>query len=164
MWLILLRTLPWLGRLAPVAGIVKGNSKLIGIGLSVITMLATWWYINSLQSKVQKLEASAVVIESQLSDAQSANESNLSTIRSLEDANASLADAIEVTADDIARSISESARKELEAKLRLDDTIYSLEALRNANPTCEQLANIDMSSACPAVVGRMRQHAASANN
>jgi hypothetical protein len=152
MWLFIVKALPWVTRVAPFLGLIKTKAKIITSVLSVVAMVATYLWIGHLNNTIDRLEADATVFEL-------VNQDNLATINSLEGANKSLADAIRIT-DEVRDAAEEKARQRAaQAASQLNNTLTELEDLRNANPTCDQLANMDLGSACPLVTDRMRDAA-----
>lgn len=157
MWMLALRFLPFLGKISP------KHFKLIGIGIGVLAMALLWWRIEWLKGKVETLEAQATILTYERDAAQDANDSNQRTITSLKAANESLAQAVVVNTD-VRDAAAEKARQRAIQAARDNAALSSeLEDLRNANPSCEELASIDMGAVCPLVVERMRQHAAKAS-
>ena len=147
MILWVLKLLPWLGRLSP---ILKGNWKAISFVLTAVAIASTYLWIGHLNKVIDELESQAVLY-------QQANKENVATIETLEGANKSLAEAVRIT-DEVRDAAEEKARERAsQAASELSDTISELEDLRNANPTCEQLSDLDVGAACPLVVERMRR-------
>jgi hypothetical protein len=151
---------PWLLKAAPVLEMIKGKSKIIGIVLAGITILGFYLYVNGLQNRVEELVAAEVAYVAQAQQCQATNDSNQSAILELRAANTSLAAAIEVSENKRWEAIQLANARMAKADAALDDTLNELERLRHANPTCEELSNIDMGVACPLVIERLREHAA----
>ena len=150
-----LTILSWGSKLLP----LFRKPKVIGGLLLVAAVTANFWYIKSLQAENLELTERRALLASFYDQCQTANVRNQNAVSLLKRANESLATAITVHEDEKIRAIQEAADREALAALRLDDTIDEMERLRNANPTCEQLSQVDMGAACPAIVGRLRQHA-----
>jgi len=150
--------------LAPALGLIKGKRKIISLGASVLFALGTVWYISHLKGNIEELEQNAALRVSQVEQCQSVNDENVAAIAVLEGANASLVKAVQVTSE--ARSEAAAAARERNrlADARIANTISEMEKLRNANPSCDQLAKIDMGAVCPLVVDRMRDAANAADS
>jgi len=159
MFALILKLAPWLMKAAPLLGMAKGKAKLIGSILTVLSVLGTYWYINALQNDVSELEGQAILYVEQILECQAANSSMVDSILELRDANSSLAESIEVTAEAREQAAREAYRRDQLAHAALLVTKQELEDLRNANPTCQQLSQIDMGIACPAVIERLRNAA-----
>ena len=157
---ILLRYLPWLAKTAPFFAFLKGRAKLIGLILSAASLLGIYLHTQSLQNKVELLETQSALYSGQLLQCQTTNASNQNAILELRSANTQLAAAIEISEDKRWAAIQEAIRRDKMADQAIRETLTELERLRNADPTCEELANIDMGVACPLVIERLRQHAA----
>lgn len=156
---IILKLIPWIMRAAPLLGMMKGKAKLIGAVISVLSVLGTYLFINGLQNDISELEGQAILYVNQITECQTVNAENWGTILELEAANSSLAESIEVTAEmreAAAREALDRDQRSLQTLLR---TKQELEDLRNANPTCQQLSQIDMGIACPAIIERLRNAA-----
>ena len=156
---LILKLAPWLMKAAPALGMVKGKAKLIGAIITLLSVLGTYWYIGALKNDISELEGTVILITDQLVECQDANNSMLYTISELRAANSSLAESIEVSAEVRAQAAREAYRRDQLAHAALLATKQELEDLRNANPTCYQLSQIDMGIACPAVVERLRNAA-----
>ncbi len=140
-------------------GVLKSNSKMTGIVLSLVATLGMGIYIKMLQNDRDELEGRAILYISQLDQAAEVNANNAGTITKLRLANKSLADAIRIT-DEVRNAAAAAAViRAAEANARTANALDELEELRNANPTCEQVSNIDLGAACPLVVERLRRSA-----
>lgn len=157
MWLTVLslgaRALPFLKSPKVVASIVG----LVAVG-------ALWWYVGSLRGTVEDLTAEKAQLTLLYSQSQSANETNLSTIMTLQAANESLASAIVIREDERVVAARAAAERAARAAIQLDDTLDTLEELRNESTSCEELSKIDMDALCPLVTERLRKHALGPNS
>jgi hypothetical protein len=149
----LLKLLPFLGRIVPFLGLLKDNWKLVSAGLTVLSILATMWYINHLNDKIDEYSAAVTTCVE-------ANASNQSTIKALKAANVKLAESVMVSADLRFAAAAEAKEREARAAAQLGDTIDELRKLRNEDPTCEEISKIDLGAVCPLAVERLREHAA----
>lgn len=159
MFVIILRALPWLMKAAPLLGLLKSNAKVLGLVVSIAVPLGMGIYINMLKKDISELEGQGILYESQLDQAAEVNLGNVDTIGKLRDANQSLADAVRVTDEVLTRATNEAILRTAHANQRTENALLELEELRNANPTCEQVANIDLGAACPLVTERLRKAA-----
>ena len=161
MWtMLLLKVGPWLLRVAPWLSRLKGKGSLIVGAVSVLSILGTVLYITVLNHKIDDLTVSGDLVSYQLSQCQSVNGSNSVTISELRTANEDLARALTVSDEERVAAIKEAAERDAQAASALNYSLIELERLRNANPTCEQLSKIDIGTACPLVIDRLREHAA----
>ena len=154
-----LKALPLLAKVTPFLGILKTKAKLIGVVVSILSVL---WIVH-LNNKIDRLHEDKTVLEGQVTECLEANETNLVTINELWSANEAFALSLEISEEERIEAVSAAAAREARSAIRLDNTLSEMEKIRNANPTCKQLSEIDMGSACPLVVERLRQHAAGSN-
>ena len=152
MWLLALKLIPWLGRLGPVATVLKTRWKLVLSG--VLTIVLVFMYIN-IQSKGHKID----ILQTEIQVAREANSSNQITIKSLRSANESLAKAV-IVSDELRLEAEISAmHRELRAQIRLEDTITQLQDLEDESISCSEVMQIDLGAVCPLTVKRLREHA-----
>lgn len=145
---------------APFFTLIKGKAKLIGGALTLLSVVGTYLWIGHLNNKIEALEDDVLVYQTRANIAAAVNVTNQDTITSLRAANESFATALVVREDERIKAIKEAAERDARANAQLDSTLTEMERLRNANPTCEQLSQVDMGAVCPLVVERLRQHAA----
>lgn len=160
---IILKIAPWLMRAAPLLSVVKGKAKLIMGVISILSMLGGYWYVKNLQNTVSELEGSAILYVSQIEECQAANAGNQARILELTAINSSLAKAVEVSDDVRREAMNRAWWRERDANRELLRTGMELEVLRDANPSCKQLSEIDMGAYCPAIVQRLREQASKAD-
>lgn len=159
MWIALLTKLPYLAKVLPY---LKSWKVVLGIVL-VVALGANWLYISHLHSEVDDLTEAKAMLTRTLDECIRANGKNMTTIGELRDANEALAQSVVSSEEERIAAIRAAAERERRAALQLDNTLDEIERLRNANPTCDQLSKIDIGAACPAVVDRLREHAAGPN-
>lgn len=159
MWLSFLRFLPFLGK---AGSILKGNVRLIVGGLIAVIILGTGWYIDSLKDDIKESERLRSKLATMLVECQDANSTNLQAVRSLQTSVRQMVAAVSVSEEQARQAEAEAARREAEAEARLESTLTELEELRNAEPSCAAIANLDIGAACPAAVERLRERARAA--
>lgn len=153
MWL---QILSWGAKLLPAFKSWKG----IGAIVLVVAVAASFLYIKHLQGARDDALVDKATYLRWYQDAAEANATCIATTNTLRGANESLAAAIRVSEEERIAAVKEAAERTAEAERRLDNTLESLEELRNETPDCEKLSAIDMGAVCPAVTERLRQHAA----
>lgn len=157
---LVLRFAPWLMKAAPLAGLIKGKAKLIGVVASAVFAIGTFLWIGHLNNKIDDLHADVISYQNRAEAAEEANATNQGTITSLRAANESLATAMFISEEERAKAFAAAIERDARAAVRLDNTLSEMEGLRNANPTCKELSEIDMGAVCPLVVEQLRKHAA----
>ena len=161
MFAIFMNVVPWVLKAAP---FLKGKGKLVMAGIVVLSLLGGFWYVKNLQNNVSELEGNLMLMEDQVEQCQIVNGENQSVITRLRGINFGLARAAEVS-EDVRRAAALTAiQRDREASREMLRTVRELEELRDANPTCDQLSKIDMGTACPLIVERLRQSAAETNS
>lgn len=131
----------------------KIRAILITAGVAAVaSLVAALWFQTS------RLDAALTQngeLRQRLETAVEANQTNQETIDELQDANARLLDRIRadtVAAEEAARNaterLEELRRQRDEARRRLDSALSS-------SPSCEDLARLDLASACPAFGDRL---------
>jgi len=166
MWLSLLS----LGsKLLPMLRSPKGLLSVLAVAGSLLGLL----YVGHLRGSVQDLEeevadltARKAQIVAYYDQCQQANVMHQRNLRALEFANEQLAASVKVDEEERIAAVKAATERALRAEARLRSTVRSLEDMRNETPDCKALSQIDMGDVCPAVVDRLRQHAAGprANN
>lgn len=137
---------------------LKSPKTVISIVMLVIFGLLVWDH-QRIKDKLSESEHIRRTLAGYLVECQDANAQNLNTVRSLEGAVNRLSAACRVSTEDAAEAAVEAARREAETRLELADTINELERLRNAEPSCEAIAAMDIGAACPAALERLRERA-----
>lgn len=159
MILWILKLLPWLSRAKPVADFLMGKWKLIGIAIVLAAAAGLWLYIDHLRDELVDSERLRASLSEMVTDCQDANASNIDTIGDLEWSVNNLRLAVSVSEEEARQLAEEAARREAEARARLSETLTELEELRNAEPSCAAIADMDIGAACPAAVERLREQA-----
>lgn len=163
MLLWILKALPWLARLSPALALVKGNWKIVSSVLTLVTMVAIYLWIGHLNNQIDEAEGNLMLVQDQLIACQMANDDQMQAIVLLVDANDDLAELIRVSHADQRIAEFEARERASQAASELRTTLQDLEELRNANPSCAELSQIDIGAVCPLVVERLRGIAAEAN-
>lgn len=153
---IWLTALSWAPKVLPFLKSVKGVASIVFLAAAV----ALYLYVGHLQNKVEDLTDSQTNLTRYLAEATEINQSMQDANGELAAANEALARSVEISEEERIRAVQDAADRELEARLALDNTLDELEDLRNETPSCAELSKIDMGAVCPAVVDRLREHAA----
>lgn len=153
LWGLALKFLP---RVLP---LLKSWKAALGLVL-LVALGANFWYINHLQDGRDEEREKKAMFAQWYQTCADANASNTATIKTLKGANNSLAAAIRVSEEERVAAVKAAVERTARAEAQLDDTLDSLEDLRNETPDCEALSAIDMGAVCPAVTERLREHAA----
>ena len=154
--MVWLMALSWGSKLLPFLKIRK-----LWDGLAILAaVLGAYWYVTGLQGKIVDLKDEKRMYMEWYQKAADANATNIEAVGLLKGANEALAKSVIASEEERIAAIIESAERELKAKLALNDTLDTLEDLRNETPTCAEISKIDMGLACPLVTDRLREHAA----
>jgi hypothetical protein len=136
-------------------GLIKGRAAMVVGGILLATFLSMAGVIAWQVKTIRTERAEATVLELRLATAIEINETNVGAINELQKANADLVERIRldaVAAADAARAAGERAaaleRARDEARARLRDALSS-------EPSCEDLAKLDLAAACPAFGDRL---------
>jgi hypothetical protein len=155
MWIWLITKIPFLLQIAPAFKFLGGKMSLIVGAVAAGLTLWIWWQGH----RIDNLKGDLSVAKSDLRVCQDANESNQGAIGKLQDANKALSGAL-TASDERVREIAENlSRREADTANRLSGALRELEDLKHENPSCEELAAVDIGAVCPAVVDRLREHA-----
>ena len=136
------------------------SPKILMSAAALVAVGTLWWYVAHLKNNVEELRKERAYISLLYEQAMGANETNQTTIAELKAANESLAEAITIREEERIAAAADAAARAARAEMRLDDTLRTLEELRNESPSCEELSRVDMGAVCPLVTERLRQHAA----
>jgi len=153
MWITLLS---WGSKFLPIL-------KLRKVWLSVASVAALgllYLYVGHLQGKIEDLQADNKLFVRYLNECQLANVENQRTVGDLESANRYLASVVKVSNEEREAAIIAAAARELEAKLKLDDTLDTLQDLQNESLSCNELMEVELGAVCPLTDQRLRDHAA----
>lgn len=151
-----LQILSWGTKALPLFKSWKGA----GVIVLVVALGANYWYIQHLQGARDDARDDKATYLRWYQDAADANATCIASNNTLRGANESLAAAIRISEDERVAAVKEAAERTARANAQLDDTLESLEDLRNETPSCAELSKIDMGAVCPAVTERLRKHAA----
>jgi len=156
-WLTILKYVPFLSKATGFFS--SGKAKLIYGLLTLIGILGTGWYIDHLQNRIELMEKDKRTLSGYLDDCQKANVKYQLDFNTVSEANRQLAETLRVSDQDNLKALNDARRRAAESEERLANTTSELERLRNEEPTCAQIANLDIAAACPAAVERLREQA-----
>lgn len=162
MWLTILS---WGAKALPFLKSPKG----LGYLSVAIAAGALWLYvaslhgtIGSLEKKNAELRETKATITAFYQQCADTNAQNLADVRMLQAVNEQWALKFQATEAERIAAVKAATERALRAEAQLESTLETLEEERNETPDCQALSRIDMGAVCPAVVDRLRKHAAGA--
>lgn len=146
--------------------VTKGKAKLI-LGVIVVALIfGQALYISSLKEHRDSLEVDLALttkmkdmfVEHVKQCATAVSKAH-KTIDDLEGANNRLAAASRVTEEEAIRMAAEAEARAKKAERELGELHDDLNQLRNEDASCAQIQDLDIESACPAAIERLRDDA-----
>jgi hypothetical protein len=152
MWLSLIS---WGSKLLP---ILRSPKVLLSLSAATVCLLG-YLYVVNLHGKVEELKESKATLAMYYDECQKANVMHQRNSQALQAANIALAESVRVSEEERIKAVREAVERALRAEVELNDTLESLEDMRNETPSCKKLSEVDMGAVCPAVVDRLRRSA-----